>query len=93
MHQPITSRSPAQVAGILCNDPKFQQFAATRCGLPRQQFSPTATAEYLRNVCGIVTRRDLDLLGEAFTRFNALRTDFDAWRGRIAAPRGGYHNG
>ncbi|MCZ4268994.1 hypothetical protein O4H48_13930 [Rhodobacteraceae bacterium G21628-S1] len=83
----IASKSPAQRAGILCNDPQFQKFAAIRSGLPGQQFNATATAEYLRTVCGIITRRDLDLRGTAFQKFEALRTDFDAWRGRIASPR------
>lgn len=87
------SNSPAQLAGILCNDPQFQKFAAIRSGLPDQQFNASAAAEYLRTVCNIITRRDLDLRGEAFNKFNALRTDFDAWRGRIAAPREGYHDG
>ncbi|MCG7625566.1 hypothetical protein [Epibacterium sp. Ofav1-8] len=92
-HTSVSAKSPAQLAGILCNDPQFQRFAAMRCGLPDQQFCPTAAAEYLRTVCRIVTRRDLDLRGEAFKRFEALRTDFDAWSGRIAAPRAGYRNG
>ena len=87
------SNSPAQLAGILCNDPQFQKFVAIRSGLPNQQFNASAAAEYLRTACSIITRRDLDLRGEAFNKFNALRTDFDAWRGRIAAPREGYHNG
>lgn len=84
---------PAQQAGILCNDPQFQKFAAMRCGLPGQQFSPSAAAEYLRTVCNIVTRRDLDLRGDSFNKFNVMRTDFDAWRGRIAAPRDGFSHG
>lgn len=91
--QSFTNLGPAQQAGILCNDPQFQKFAAIRSDLPGQRFNASAAAEYLRTVCGIITRRDLDLRGTAFQKFEALRTDFDAWRGRIASPPKGYRHG
>lgn len=87
--QSFTNLGPAQQAGILCNDPQFQKFAAIRSGLPSQRFNASATAD----VCGIITRRDLELRGAAFQKFEALRTDFDAWRGRIASPPEGYRHG
>lgn len=83
----IAAAPVAQRAGILCNDPDFQRFAAIRSGLPGQQFSASAAAEYLRNVCGIASRKSLDTDPVAQRQFDALRTDFDAWAGRIAAPR------
>jgi hypothetical protein len=85
--QRLCDMPPAQQAGILCNDTRFQNFAATRCGMPGQQFSATAAAEYLRNVCQIDSRRALNCSGPAQSRLQALRTEFDAWAGRIQSPR------
>jgi hypothetical protein len=76
-----------QQAGILCNDPQFQNFAGMRCMGPGVQLCASASAEYLRNICQVKSRRDLETDANAAARFAALRTDFDAWRGRIAHPR------
>lgn len=76
-----------QQAGILCNDPRFQHFAAVRCGFPGGQFSSQAAAEFIRDICMISSRRDLASNHVAAARFQALRTDFDAWTGKIASPR------
>lgn len=84
---PFSQLPAATRAGILCNDPQFQRFAAVRSGLPGQQFSQSAAAEYLRNACGVTSRKDLDSDPQATARFDALRTSFDAWTGRIASPR------
>ena len=78
--------APTQ-AGILCNDPRFQEFAAMRLGFPKGRASPTATAEYVRRSCDIASRRDLATSPKAAARFQALRTDFDAWVGKIATPK------
>jgi len=83
----FTDLPPAQQAGILCNDPQFQQFAATRSGFPGQQFSATAAAEYLRTCCKITSRRYLSIDKAALTNFHVLCTEFDAWTGKIATPR------
>lgn len=77
---------PAQQAGILCNDPRFQKFAARRLGLPTDALTATASAEYLRTVCRIKSRSDLDTTAPANARFQILRTEFDAWIGRISRP-------
>jgi len=76
---------PAQQAGILCNDTRFQRFAATRCGLPDQQFAASAAAEFLRDCCRITSRRDLNGDQAADARFQTLRTEFDAFTGKIAS--------
>lgn len=76
-----------QQAGILCNEPQFQRFAGIRCIGPNAELCPGAAAEYLRTVCHIKSRRELENDEGAATRFAALRTEFDAWRGRIAQPR------
>ncbi|GLQ26108.1 hypothetical protein [Sulfitobacter pacificus] len=85
--QKFDDLNPAQQAGIICNDDRFQKFAATRSGLPGEQFNTSAAAEYLRTVCQITSRRQLNHSGEAKARFHILRTEFDAWTGKIATPR------
>ncbi|MDF3413257.1 hypothetical protein HKX54_02225 [Sulfitobacter sp. M57] len=85
--QKFDDLNPAEQAGIICNDARFQKFAATRSGLPGEQFNATAAAEYLRTVCQITSRRQLNHRGHAYCRFMALRTEFDAWTGKIATPR------
>ena len=91
MNAPLRQRfddmPPAQQAGIICNDDRFQRFAATRCGFLDGQFSASAAAEYLRDCCKITSRRDLNTDPQALARFQTLRTEFDAWTGKIATPR------
>lgn len=77
----------AQQAGILCNDPRFRRFAAHRSGFPGGEFTAEATAEWLRQQCGISSRRHLIHNLTATMRFHVLRTEFDAWTGKIATPR------
>ncbi|WP_323779072.1 hypothetical protein [Leisingera sp.] len=78
---------PAQQAGILCNDPQFQRFAAVRSGYPGGEFLPSAAAEYVRLTCGVNSRGLLNTNKAASERFQALRTEFDAWSGKLATPR------
>lgn len=87
LRQRFDDLPPAQQAGIICNDDRFQRFAAKRCGFPDGQFSTSAAAEYLRDCCKITSRRDLNTDPQALARFQTLRTEFDAWTGKIAAPR------
>ncbi|MBU2867841.1 hypothetical protein [Pacificibacter marinus] len=77
---------PAKQAGILCNDPQFQTFAAIRSGLSDTKFCASAAAQYLRDICKIDSRRELNTDAAAQSNFAALRTTFDAWAGRIATP-------
>lgn len=86
--RPFDALSAPQQAGILCNDNRFQRFAAIRCGLPNQKFGQSAAAQYLRDCCQIESRRDLDRNTAARARFQMLRTEFDAWTGKIARPTG-----
>lgn len=85
--QRLVDLPPAQQAGILCNDPQFQQYAAMRCGFPKQQFNASAAAQYLRECCQIDSRTVLNTCPVAYSKLAALRTDFDAWAGKIATPR------
>jgi hypothetical protein len=78
---------PAQQAGIMCNDPRFQQFVGARTIDATVKVLPAAAAEYVRTICKITSRRDLNTCPAALAQFNALRTEFDAWTGKIADQR------
>ena len=78
---------PAQQAGMLCGGRPFQTFAAERSGFPGGRFTASAAAEFLRHECGVTSRRELNSNPAAAHRFQTLRTDFDAWRGKIATQR------
>lgn len=84
---PFNTLAPAQQAGILCNDPRFQKFAASRCGLNETQFSTSAAAQFVRDICRVDSRKRLNFSSPAQQRFNELLTAFDAWTGKIATPR------
>jgi hypothetical protein len=46
------------------------------------------SSAFIRSASSVIaSRKDLDTDAGALARFDALTTDFDAWRGRIAAPR------
>jgi hypothetical protein len=87
MNPKFADMPQAQQAGILCNDPQFQRFAATRSGMPGKQFNASAAAEYLRSICQINSRTMLNISKPAQAQFAALRTEFDAWSGKIAQQR------
>ncbi len=74
-------------AGILANDPQFQQFAAAQVIKEGPTFNNSAAAEFIRRHCDVKSRRDLIANPEAAEKFKRLRTDFDAWRGVIAEKR------
>ncbi|EBA05981.1 hypothetical protein [Sagittula stellata] len=76
----------ARRAAMLCNDARFQRFAAERSGFDGGQFTSQASAEFLRRWCRITSRRQLDTTPAAARQFDTLRTEFDAWNGRIARP-------
>ncbi|MEZ5674320.1 MAG: hypothetical protein R3D81_03435 [Thalassovita sp.] len=85
-HNRFDDLSAPQQAGILCNDPRFQRFAAIRSGLPGESSSAPAPPQ---NTCAPVaaspSRRALASSATA-SSFAALRTEFDAWTGKIATP-------
>ncbi|TNF19172.1 MAG: hypothetical protein EP318_15570 [Rhodobacteraceae bacterium] len=73
------------MAGILCNDPGFQAFVAERTGQLSQD-KDTAAA-FLRRECGIASRRELNTDPAAREAFDRLRTEVDAFTGKIPQPR------
>lgn len=90
MTRPFEQLPAPQQAGILCNDDRFRRFVAVRLGLTTSAKDPiqsSLAAEYIRNVCQIPSRSDLATSNDAQQKFAALRTEFDAWTGKIARPR------
>lgn len=77
----------SQQAGILANNPNFRRFAASRLGVKSGIASVSAASEFTRMNCEVVTRAELDTDPMAADRFARLLTEFDAWRGKIAAQR------
>ena len=77
----------AQQAGMLCNENAFRQFVGARTIKSGVTVSSSAAAEYLRNFCEISSRRELNTNQPAQSKFQTLRTEYDAWRGRIADQR------
>ena len=88
----MTRRTPfgdlprAQQAGILCNDAQFQGWVAHLRPQVSDIITPSICAEQIRLTCGVNSRADLNKNEVAAARFDAMRTDFDAWRGKIARP-------
>lgn len=64
----------ARLAGQLCQNPQFQEWCEVE--------SAEAAAEWVREVCGIESRSELDHDDEAANRFHELvRKPFVVWRG------------
>ena len=82
-----TLPAPTQ-AGILCNDPRFQQFVGTRTIKSGVTVSASCCAEYIRTICKVPSRAHLRTNQTAAAEFQKLRTEFDAWTGKIAHPNG-----
>ncbi len=74
-------------AALLCKDARFQRFASEQCGYRASFFTEDVTAAWLRDQCSILSRAELQDDAQARARLNVLITEFDAWTGRIAAPR------
>lgn len=71
--------SRAQQAGILCNEPKFLQFHG--------YIDAEEMARYVRFSCGVSSRAELDSNQAAGEVWDAMRTEYDAWRGAIGSPQ------
>lgn len=86
MKRALDTFPPSQQAGILCGQKRFREFAADRLQLPGA-VSSAAAREFVRRECDVTSRADLDHFGNAAARWNALRTEYDAWRGRIPSQK------
>lgn len=89
MSNPFNELPLPTQAGILCNEEQFRTFAATKEIGEGARFGVSAAAEFIRRSCNIKSRADLATDTTAADKFAKLRTEYDAWRGRIAQPRDG----
>ena len=77
------SHLPApQQAGILSNERQFACFLAETFDYPIEHDS----AVFIRGYCGVSSRRELATNSAAACKFAQLRTEYDAWRGKISRP-------
>jgi hypothetical protein len=77
----------AQQAGMLCNEDQFRRFADSRTIESGSAATVGAAAEFIRLFCGVNSRIALNTNAIAAEKFAIMRTEFDAWAGRIQAPR------
>ncbi len=79
--------SRAQQAGILCNHWQFQHFVNHVYEVNFSGSDDTEkTAEFVRNYCKVASRAELDNSEHGHERWDQLRTEYDAWTGKIGWP-------
>lgn len=78
---------PTQAA-LLCQDERFWEFikSKTQVFVQGEYDNQVFAADWIRNWCSIHSRAELHTDPEAAERFERIKTDFDAFRGRQAAP-------
>lgn len=72
-------RPLSQVAGMLCNTPTFQQFIREKSDGWDHRPTSLEAADWLRAVCGIQSRSELNTHPVATERFKKIRADYKAW--------------
>lgn len=73
-------RPLSQIAAILCNNAVFQKFIQEESeGWDHRPTSDEAT-NWLRAVCGIESRKELNTNEVAAARFRKIRGQYEAWR-------------
>jgi hypothetical protein len=74
--------SPAQQAGIRCNDAAFRTFIGIRLGdlVPRMEKMADECAWGVRHLCGVTSRSELNTDKAATDRWQRLQDDFWAWQ-------------
>ena len=78
---PFADLPAANQAGILCADPRFAAF------IRQAHDFPGDPACFVRGFCDVASRKELNTDPTARDRFDRLKTDFDAFTGKIATPR------
>ena len=73
-----SSLSPAQQAGIRCNEPAFHLFLRDQGD--SQCDSAEKAAEYVRFATGVRSRSDIGQSNEAIQKWNELEAKYQAWR-------------
>lgn len=65
-------------AGILCGIPKFREFLIYQFGCCNEM-TDFVTAEYVREICGVTSRAEIDSNPEAKAKFLKLRAEYMNW--------------
>lgn len=83
---PSTERKGAalsRAAAMMCNGAKFQRWVVSRVGAaPECVSAQQHAAQYVRDVCGITSRAELDHNAAAAALFHtAIRIPFVEWSG------------
>lgn len=74
-----------QLSGMLPRDPQFRAFVGYFMVPPRDDVSVDEATTFIRDACGVESRRELATNAEAQQRFHAnIRRPFVAWRERQA---------
>lgn len=71
LEPPRPSRSLAQIAGIICNEPAFWRYVHVTNSIE--------AAEYVRGHCNVSSRASLDSNEDAASAFRTLRADYGLW--------------
>jgi len=74
-------RNYAAEASMLCAVPAFKRFLMERHGL-ESPASDERTAQKLRSLLVVTSRREINESDAALSRWKALRAEFYAWKGR-----------
>jgi hypothetical protein len=84
----MSELSRAQQAGILCHDERFMAFLEEVYDVPINAGAGRyeEAAIFVRAFCEIAGRKELNTDDEAWERFEGIRTEFDAYTGKIGRP-------
>ncbi len=69
--------SPAEQAGIRCNEPTFRAFLDEECGFAVAEVDHAAVV--VRQLCRVESRRELNTSQDAKLRWQSLDDQFQAW--------------
>jgi hypothetical protein len=76
--EPAQSKDFATECAMRCQDPRFKLFLEEKHGL-EPPLTDERTAQRVRSMLGVQSRRELNDDGEAARRWKALRREFNAW--------------
>jgi len=65
----------AQLAGIICQEPAFRKFIEEKYS----ELSPCDPTEFIRHMCGVLSRAELDHHESAGRRFKDIKLEYEAW--------------
>lgn len=75
--RPWNELSPAQQAGIRCNEPAFRRFL--REGYTGDFADALAAADFVRKYCGVESRANIQMGKESGARWAMLNSEFQVW--------------